>query len=296
MHKIAVLDFRLHTDAQAAIQKLAANEVQFWTDRCPEEERVGRTGDAEIVLITPWEKIDKAYLDACPQLKYIGLCGTSTANIDLDELSKHGIAFSNIVSHTAKVSVAEFFFMQLIGLARGIGKYQWKAGESHTLGGKRLGIIGLGDVGRGFAQIAPAFNMPVSYYSPHRKTELESEDLEYVEKKELLETCDVVVLCSSTNVVVLKESDFALIKSGSILIQACSGTPFDKPAFKQWVAQAGNYALFDMSAGVKNHQEYKNIDHVIFSDAVAGDTYESNQRRGQRAVANLQNFLKHNAA
>jgi phosphoglycerate dehydrogenase-like enzyme len=46
------------------------------------------------------------------------LCGTSTANINTDELAKRGIAFSNIVSRD-KESVAEYFFMQLVSLARG---------------------------------------------------------------------------------------------------------------------------------------------------------------------------------
>lgn len=128
MSEIAVLDYRLLPKAQEQIQTLATNKIAFPKDRCPEDERISRTGTADIVLVTPWEKIDSAYLDACPNLKYIGLCGTSTANIDLNELRKRGIAFSNIVSGD-KESVAEFFFTQLVTLARGTGEHQWKPGE-----------------------------------------------------------------------------------------------------------------------------------------------------------------------
>jgi phosphoglycerate dehydrogenase-like enzyme len=291
MSEIAVLDYRLLPEAQEQIQALAANEVIFPQDRCPEDEHISRTGTADIALVTPWEKIDATYLDACPNLKYIGLCGTSTANINLDELEKRGIAFSNIVSGD-KESVAEFFFMQLVALTRGIGEHQWKPGEQHELVGRRIGIIGLGAVGKAMAHMALAYKMDVVYNSPHRKSDWEEKGVAYLDKDELLESSEIVVLCSPTNVEVLGEHEFQIMKLGSILIQACGGSPFDKPAFYDWITKEGNFALFDMSANEQNYQAYKGLPRVIFSRSVAGDTYESNERRGKRAVENLKNYLK----
>ncbi|HMS31394.1 MAG TPA: NAD(P)-dependent oxidoreductase [Candidatus Saccharibacteria bacterium] len=300
MHKISVLDYRIPTEAQKQIQALASNQINFPKDRCPEDERIMRTGDAEIALVTPWEKIDKEYLDACPNLKYIGLCGTSTANVDLDELSERGIAFTNMESgkedtHAkaagGKEAVAEFFFMQLVRLARGIGDYQWKEGEVHQLKGRSLGIIGLGHVGQGIAHMALAYKMNVAYYSPHRRQEWEDLGVKYESKDELLESCEIVVLCSTTNVEVMGKTEFELMQPGSVLVQACGGNPFDKQAFYDWIAQDGNYAIFDMSANETNHSLYKDLPHVIFSREVAGDTYESNLARGQRALHHLKDFI-----
>ncbi len=287
--KIAVLDYRLHPEVQEQIQALASNKITFPKERCPETERISRTGDSDIALVTPWEKIDIDYLNACPNLKYIGLCGTSTANIDLKELEKRGIAFSNIVSGD-KESVAEFFFMQLVRLTRGVGEYQWKAGEAHELVGMNIGIIGLGAVGQAIAHIALAYKMNVFYFSPHRKPDWEERGLEYKSKRELLGLSEIVVLCSPTNIEVMEAAEFKAMKPGSILVQACGGSPFDKPAFYDWIAQDGNYGIFDMSANEKNYNLYKNLPRVIFSEEVAGDTYESNQRRGQRAIENLKSF------
>lgn len=290
MSEIAVLDYRLLPDAQEQIQALATNVVVFPQERCPEDERISRTGVADIALVTPWEKIDTAYLNACPNLKYIGLCGTSTANIDLDELDRRDIAFSNIVSGD-KESVAEFFFMQLVSLARGIGEHQWKTGEQHELVGRRIGIIGLGAVGKAMAHMALAYKMDVVYNSPHLKPEWEEKGVTYLDKDELLESSEIVVLCSPTNVEVLNEHELEILKLGSILVQACGGSPFDKPAFYDWIAKEGNFALFDMSANEQNYQAYKELPRVIFSRSVAGDTFESNERRGKRAVENLQVYL-----
>lgn len=304
MYKIAVLDYRIPQEIQKQIQALASNEISFPKDRCPESERITRTGDAEIVLITPWEKIDKEYLDACPNIKYLGLCGTSTANIDLDEVSSRGITFTSMKSGQVntdakaaggKEAVAEFFFMQLVRLARGIGMYQWKQGEVRQLKGRRLGIIGLGEVGKGIAHMALAYKMDVSYFSRHRKPEWEERGVEYLDKDNLLASVDIIILCSTTNVEVLDETGFKLIKPGSILVQACGGNPFDKSAFYDWIGRDGNFAIFDMSATERNYSLYKDLPRVIFSKEVAGDTYESNFARGQRALKHLNDFLRSQA-
>jgi phosphoglycerate dehydrogenase-like enzyme len=298
--KIAVLDYRIPPEVQQQIQALASNTVSFPSDRCPEDERIKRTGDADIVLVTPWERVDKAFLDACPALAYIGLCGTSTANVDLGELARRGIAFTNMKSGSenkntkaagGKEAVAEFFFMELVRLARGIGKYQWKKGESHQLKGRSLGIIGLGEVGKGIAHMALAYKMNTAYYSPHRKQEWEDRGVEYRSKAELLRSSEIIVLCSSTNIEVLGKTEFNLLLPGSIVVQACGGSPFDKPAFYEWVAREGNFAIFDMSANEHNYQLYRNKPRIIFSTHVAGDTYESNLARGRRSLQNLKDFL-----
>lgn len=290
MHKIAVLDYRIHSDIQQQIQAFASNTITFYPDRCPEDERIARTGDVEIALVTPWDKIDREYLDACPNLKYLGLVGTSTANIDLAELERRGIAFSNIVSKD-KESVAEYFFMQLVSLARGVGKYQWQPGEEHELVGLHIGLIGLGEVGKAIAHLALAYKMQVSYTNPSRKPEWEDRGLTYLAKDELLKTSDIVVICSPTNVEVLDQAAFETMKPNSILVQASSGSPFAQADFKRWIAQPGNFAIFDMAAGVKNYETYKDLERVIFSTQVAGDTYESDARRGQRALKNLQDYI-----
>lgn len=299
--KVAVLDYRITEDIQQRIQSLANNTVTFPAERCPENERITRTGDADIVLITPWEKVDKEYLDACPNLKYVCLCGTSTANVDLEQLTRRDIAFTNVEASEiddnataagGKEAVAEFFFMQLVRLARGVGEYQWKPGEAHQLKDRSLGIVGLGNVGQGIAHMALAYKMKVSYFSPHRKSDWEQRGVKYKDKEKLLQTSEIIFLCSPTNVEVLGKEEFSLIRTGLILVQACGGSPFDKQSFYEWIAKQDNFAVFDMSAGESNHQLYKDIPRVIFSTNVAGDTYESNLARGKQVLQNLEDFIK----
>jgi phosphoglycerate dehydrogenase-like enzyme len=139
--------------------------------------------------------------------------------------------------------------------------------------------------------MALAYKMNVAYYSLHNKPEWEAKGVTYLTKDELLKSSEIVVLCSPTNVVVLKEREFSVMKPCSMLVQASGGSPFDKQAFYRWIAMDGNFALFDMSANEQNYDAYKDLPNVIFSRLVAGDTYESNERRGKRALENLNHFL-----
>ncbi len=295
MYEIAVLDYRHDLEVQKQIQAFASNTIDFPTERCPENERIDRTGTAEIVLATTWEKIDADYLNSCPNLKYVGLCGTSTANVDLEELERRGIAFSNIVSDD-KESVAEYFFMMLVQLTRGAGDYQWRSGNEHELLGRTMGIIGLGKVGQAMAHMALAYKMNVIYFSPNRKQTWEDKGLRHVKVNELVASSDITVICSTTDVVVLDAKAFTAMKPKSILVQASGGSPFDIPAFFEWIDQDGNFALFDMSAGVQNYERYKDLPRVIFSTAVAGDTYETDARRGRSAVKNLKKFIQNDSS
>lgn len=289
-HKIAVFDNRLQPHIQERIRALVDEPIIFPEERnLSELELIKRTGDSDIVLVSPWDKITVSYLDACPSVKYIGLCGTSTANIELGELKRRNIAFTNVDSH-GKESVAEFVFMQLVRLARGVGEYQWKA-DQHQLMGCTLGIIGLGHVGEAIAHMALAYKINVLYVSPHRKPEWEEKGLSYRDSVDLARESDILVLCAPTNTQVIGRAEFDAMKSGCILVQASSGTPFDTEAFLGWIAKDGNFAIFDKSAGEENYQKYKNIPRVIFSEKIGGDTYETDERRGKVVVSNLKSYI-----
>ena len=236
MMNIAVLDnIRVLPEAQEAISGLASNDVVF-PEGPPDsaQELIARTGEAEGVLINTGTKIDKSYLEACPSVRYIGLCGTSTANVDLEALKARGVAFTNVTDYGDEPT-AEYIFLQLESLARGVGKYQWRD-QPHELMGKTIGIIGLGALGKAIANLALAYKMNASYFSAHRKPEWEERGLRYAELHDLLAACEIIVISIPTNVKVLGEKEFGLLRPNSVLVQASIGMPFDREAFLKWIA------------------------------------------------------------
>lgn len=291
-YKISVLNqVNLLPEAQRQISDFSGNSVVFPVDTpSTNPELISRTGDAEAILISPGVKLTAAYLDACPSVNYVGLCGTSTANVDLEAMASRGIAFTNVIDYGDEPT-AEFIFMQLVALARGMGRYQWKD-AARELMGKTITIVGLGALGKAIAHLALAYKMRVNYYSKHRKPDWEERGLRFGELSELLPESDIVVTSVPTNTTVLGQAEFALVKNGTILVQASMGDTFERKAFLAWIAQDGNFAIFDYAAGEQNYQAYKDLPRVVFPKVTAGHTQETKERLGQRVLKNLKDYFE----
>ncbi len=293
-YKIAVLDnIRLLPEAQEQLQEIAIDSLVLPDDsEVTAEELVKRTGNAEAILIStdPWIHIGKSYLDACPSVKCVGICGTSTANVDLEICKERGVVVTNVKDYGDEPT-AEFIFMRLTELTRGVGEYQWKD-MPHELMGKSIGIIGLGALGKSIANLALAYKMNSMYFSTHRKPDWEERGLQYKELPELLKSSEIVVISTPTNLQALGEKEFALLQPNVILVQASIGTPIDHIAFFDWIKKDNNFAIFDFGVGEKNYQKYKDLPRVIISKTTSGYSVETRQRLGQRVIENLKNYFE----
>lgn len=288
---ISVLaDVHLLPEAQDEIKKLSDRPVVFPDDEAQPDlaELIARTNGAGAVLVSPGTQLTAEYFEACPSVKYVGLCGTSMANIDLGAAKSRGIRVSNVVDYGDEPT-AEFIFMQVVALARGTGKYQWRDDPCELMG-KSVGIVGLGALGQAIARLALAYKMKVNYYSLHRKSGWEEKGLNYSELPELIPQSEIIILSAPTNVEIFGKDEFALTKPNTLLVQASSGSVINREAFLDWIARDNNFALFDYSAGEDNYQAYKGLPRVTFPKIVAGHTIETRQRLGQKVIENLQNY------
>lgn len=285
--KIAVLDnIHLLDQHQDELKRLCWDKLSFPEDNeVSEKELIERTGEAEAILVSPWAKITTSYLNSCPAVKYVGLCGSSATNIDLKTLEKKGITFSNVRDYGDEPA-AEYMFMLLLKLARGDGKCQWKK-KPRELMGKRIGIIGLGALGKTFAHLALGFKMNVHYYSLHRKPEWEEKSVKYLTKNKLLQECEIIVISTPSDVKVLQSGDFRKIQPGSVLIYASGGEALNEDSFLRWLKDKTNFALFNYSTGERYYKLFKDLPNVVFPKVVAGHTHETKERLGQRVIENL---------
>jgi phosphoglycerate dehydrogenase-like enzyme len=158
------------------------------------EEIIQRIGDSDCILLSWKTSISKEILQACPSLKFIGLCCSlydeKSANVDIAAARELGITVKGVRDYGDE-GAAEFIFAQLVYLFQGLGQYQWKA-DAAELKGKSIGIIGLGTLGGMVATMAGHFGMKVFYYNRNRKAEAEQQGITYLPLQELLATCDVV--------------------------------------------------------------------------------------------------------
>lgn len=293
MSRIAVIaNVHLLEETQQEIKSLFGDDTLAFPEsemQPNEQELIARTNDAEIVLVSPGTKITASYLDACPSVKYIGICGTAKENVDQEAVTSRNITLTN-VSDYGDEPAAEFIFMQLEYLARGMGEYQWRDCPTELMD-KTIGIIGLGALGQAVARLALAYKMNVLYFSNTRKADWEQQGIQFNEKADLLNNSDIVIISTPSNVQAIKANEFSLMQPNSILVQASMGNCFDKDTFIKWIAENNNFALFDYSAGNDNYEAYKDLPNVVFPKVIAGHTHETKLRLGERVVENLKHFV-----
>lgn len=175
-----------------------------------ENEILERSKDKD-VIITNKVKLDKNILQNLPKLKLICVAATGMNNIDLDYAAQKGIQVKNVIGYSTE-SVAQLTFTLLLHLVNRpyyfdnyvkSGAYSKSGMFTHLgfpfweLSGKRLGIIGLGTIGRRVAQIAQGFGMEVVFYSTSGK----NNNINYkrFDLDTLLGTSDVISIHSPLN-------------------------------------------------------------------------------------------------
>ena len=199
--KITILDGAVENPGDLSWEALAALGDLTVYDYTAPEEILSRIGDAPIIL-TNKTPITRQTMDACPNLRYIGVLATGFNVIDIAAAKEKGIVVANVPSYGTQ-AVAQFVMAQLLEICHRIGHHndavqqgRWTACRDFSfwdyplmeLAGKTFGIVGYGRIGQATAELARAFGMNVIYYSRHGSGE------GYVPLDELYARSDIVSL------------------------------------------------------------------------------------------------------
>ena len=243
MVAIAVLDDYQNVALQLADwSKLqAAHKVQVFNKHFGDPETVVKALQGfEIVCVmrerTPFPR---ALLDKLPDLKLLVTTGKRNASIDLAAAKDRGV----LVCNTGGVgrSTAELAIGLMIGLARNlevefrnIRSGGWQTTVGFDLEGKRLGLIGLGNLGVKVARIGKAIGMQTLAWSENLTPERAREHgAERVEKDELFRQADVVsisTILSPRTRGLIGAREFGLMKPTALLINTSRGPIVDEAA------------------------------------------------------------------
>lgn len=221
------------------LMKMADFEVH---DNTPDDLVLDRCAGRQVV-ITNKVPFDRRRMEALASLKYIGVTATGYNIIDIEAARELGIAVTNIPSYSTD-AVAQHVFAFILEVSNAVALHdksvkegQWERSDTFCywktplfeLAGKRLGIVGLGNIGRCVASIAKAFAMDVVSYSPHSRME----GVKAVDLDTLMSTCDIITLhCplnAQTRGIVCDES-LSRVKPGAILINASRGPLVEEDA------------------------------------------------------------------
>ena len=206
---------------------------------CGREQLLESVAGADAVVSDPTVAVDGELLDAAgPQLKVVANFAVGTDNIDLDACQARGIVATNtpdvLTNATAELAVGLTLAAarQITGSERRMRNGEWKGWDpgdflGFELSGATIGVVGMGRIGRRYAELMSGFGGKLLYWSRSSKPDIESELTAHrVEMEELLTHSDVVSLHlpSSAETRHLIDADaLALMKPTAVLVNTGRG-------------------------------------------------------------------------
>lgn len=262
------------------------------------------------VIVTNKVVLDANLLAAAKQLKLICIAATGTNNIDLAAAKQLGIAVCNVRSYSTP-SVVQHTFSVMLSLMMHLKQYQtaiqqgaWQASPFfsvldypiHEISGKKLGIIGYGELGKAVAHVATAFGMEVLVAA--RKGSEASDGR--IPLHELLPQVDVLSLhCPLTPETrnLIGENEIALMKSTALLLNIARGGIVDESALanalkEQRLAGAGIDVLNCEPPKADNPLLASNIPNLLLTPHIAWASVEARQRLVNEISQNINSFIQ----
>ena len=254
------------------------------------------------VIIASVEPYDEATLAALPKLRCISRCGVGVDSIDLDAARARGVAVLN-TPDAPTTAVAEAAVTMLLALAKNLPlqtslmrERRWERVETHLLGARTVGIVGLGRIGRRVAEICRVFGSRVVGFDPRPDlTWCAAHGVSLVGLDELVATSDIVSLHaarSSENPFTVTADVIARMKPGAAIANLARGGMVDEDALTR-ALQSGHIA--GAALDVFSEEPYAgplcDFTNVILTPHSAALAVETRALMETQAVENALRFL-----
>ena len=275
-----------------------------------ETQTINRVKNADIV-ITNKVVISKEVMDNS-NLKLICISATGTNNVDLEYAKQKNIQVKNVAGYSSS-SVVQLAFSMIFQIVQKLDYYKkyvdegnWQKSQIFThidkpffvLVGKKVGIIGLGDIGRNFAKKAKAFDCEVMYFSTSGKNS--NSEYKQVSLDELLSTCDIISIHCPLNENtkdLLNYENMKNIKDGAILLNLGRGGIINEADLAKIIDEKEIYCGIDVVAVEPILEDnpllkVKNKDRLLLTPHIGWASIEARTRLVKMVAENIKEFQK----
>lgn len=307
--KIVILDrSTLGLDVNVSIFDKFGDVVSY--DMTEENQTLHRVKDADIVIT------NKVVIDANimnnSSLKLICISATGMNNVDLPYAKEKNIEVKNVAGYSSS-SVAQVAFSMIFHFVTKLNYYKkyvdegnWQKKPIFThidepffeLDGKRVGVIGLGDIGRNFAKKATAFNCEIVYYSTSGRNS--NNEYTRVELDDLLSTCDIISIHCPLNddtKDLLNYENMKNIKDGAILLNLGRGGIINEDDLSKIIDEKEIYCGIDVVSKEPIEEsnpllKVKNKDRLVLTPHIGWASIEARKRLISMIATNIKEFLE----
>ena len=262
----------------------------------------------QVLGIRSRTQLSAAVFDAAPDLLAVGAFCIGTNQVDLVSAASRGVAVFNAPFSNTR-SVVELALAEIIALTRRLtqkdrslhaGVWDKSADGSHEVRGRRLGIVGYGNIGSQLSVVAEALGMSVAFYDSADKLAL-GNARRCSSLEELLDHADIVTLHvdgRDGNAGLFEEAQFARMPLGSIFLNLSRGFVVDHEALRDHIvsghlagAAVDVFPTEPARQGDPFSSALRGLDNVILTPHIGGSTEEAQEDIGQFVATKLRDFV-----
>ena len=301
--------------AEGELRRLRARldvEYESWMEsrrmHDPEELAAKLNGLGASVLLVELDFVFEEVFEAVPSLKFVGICRAATSHVDIEVATANGVAVVNTPGRNAQ-AVAEHALGLMLSLARRIpdghsyvtGARWLNPVEPYVemrgveLGGRTLGIVGLGAIGRRLAEMAMAIGMKCIAFDPYVDAPLAGVYLK--ELDEVLAGSDFVSIhapLTSQTEGLIDSRGLSLMKPTAYLVNLSDARIVDRgglvDALESKAIAGAALDVFETHPIAPDHP-LLGLDNVILTPHVGGATEETIQRYSKMMADDILRFL-----
>jgi D-3-phosphoglycerate dehydrogenase len=287
----------------------AGFEVETAKGALDENQLVDRIGDFDLIGIRSRTLVTEAVLDKSARLAAVGAFCIGTNQIDLAAATRRGVAVFNAPFSNTR-SVVELVIAEIIALTRRLtdkvremhdGVWSKSAAGAHEVRGRRLGIVGYGNIGSQLSVLAESLGMSVAYYDTADRLAL-GNARRCSSLEELLGWADVITLHVDgrpDNRGMFGETEFSAMRDGALFLNLSRGFVVDHGSLRRHI-EAGHLAgaavdvFFEEPSG-EDHSfssRLQGLPNVILTPHIGGSTEEAQVDIGQFVAKKLADYIR----
>ncbi len=236
MVKIAFFQVKEDWEKKSIQEAFSDIEIKIYEEPIDKVD-INEIKDVEIISVFIYSDCSRNTLEKLPNLKLITTRSTGFDHIDLDFCKERGIIVCN-VPHYGENTVAEFTFALLLAISRKIilcynrvrsGSFSFEGLRGFDLAGKKIGVIGAGNIGKHVIRIANGFEMEVLVFDKFLKdpNKFQQEySCKVVDLDTIFRESDIITLhipLTPENKHFLSKTEFEKMKDGVIIINTARG-------------------------------------------------------------------------
>ena len=262
---------------------------------------------ADVAITRSSTDVDQRFLENAGKIKAIVRAGVGVDNVDIKACSKRGIVVMNVPTANT-IAAVELTLAHMLSCVRKFPYAHnnlkldrvWKRQDWYgtELKGKKLGIIGLGNIGSRVASRAKSFEMDVLAYDPYVDPSKASNlDIGYTDNLDDIIACDIITIHTPKNeetIGMIGSNEISRMKDGVILINCARGGLYNEEALLEGlksgrIAMAG-IDVFDKEPAVNN--PLLDLDNVTVTPHLGANTKESQRNIAEQAAQQAINAAK----